>query len=369
MRDDVSLRVGGVELRNFLGYSVTGNLFEAADRWTLQLARPEVKIARGARCELFVNGRQELAGLIDLRNPGYTKKEGRTLRLGGRDFLGLVVDTHCEEFRTLRNVTLKSLAEYLLYGKKIDKSSTWPGIPFLDRQKISVPEGVKGGLKKQKKGKKDPIAAIMGASTALKYSQIEPGMTVFQVLSQYAVARGLLFWAEPDGTMVFGVPTSQGDPVFTFTNRLDGRGNNVLDGSLVDDDSKRFSRITVIGQQQGQSEFGLQADKINIRGTVVDDTFPFRKPYVARSNNDAQTPAMQARLIREKMRRDAFRVTYTVKGHSQNGINYTYNRVCKIYDEDLELDGSYLVYGRTFELDRKVGRVTRVEIGPLPEAI
>lgn len=371
MPDEISLRIDGREIKNFTGYAIGGDLFNAADTWTLILANPGFRVRSGVPAQLYVNRELEMTGLIDTPIHGYNKREGNTIRLQGRDLMGLVVDTYCEEFRSIQGVTIKALAEYLLYGKRIFKNSKWQGVDILDRKKIVVPEKVTGGLARQKKTKTDPVAAIMGGSTPHAHSQIEPGMTVHQVLSQYAAARGLLFWSAPDGTMTFGVPKArgEGEPLYTFTNRKDGRGNNIENASLYDDTGRRWSRITVVGQAQASAGDGTDTSKVNAPpGIATDAGFPFRKPYVTRSNNDAQTPAMQARAIRDKMRRDGWRLDITVAGHSQGGHNYRYNELCRVCDEDLDLNGVYLVYGRTFELDKKEGRRTHLQIGLPREA-
>ena len=355
--DSVSLQLDGLEVTNFTGYAIGGDMFNAADTWSVTMTNPGWRVAGGIPAKLFVNDRLEMTGMVGSIIKGYNKREGNTIRLQGRDLMGLVVDTYCEEFRGLQGVTIKALAEYLLFGSRVLKNSTWAGIPFLDRKLIKVPEQTTGGLAHKKKAKKDPIAAIMGASTPHAFSQIEPGMTVHDVLSQYAASRGLLFWSAPDGTMTFGVPKAIGEDVvrYSFVNRHDGVGNNIKNASFYNDYDRRWSRITVVGQPQGSSK--------PVRGTAEDTSYPFRKPYVARSNNDSLTPALQAKAIRDKMRRDGWRLDITVPGHSQGGYNYRYNELCRIYDEDLEIDGTYLVYGRTFELDKREGTRTHLQIG------
>lgn len=365
MSDDISLVIDNLELANFVDYSIGGDLFHPADTWTATVTPPGWKVNGGAPARLYVNGRLEMTGILGNPQKGYDKRQGTYFRLQGRDLMGLVVDTHCEEFRSIQNVTIKALAEYLLFGKRLDRTSSWPGIPFLDRTGLVVPAKAVGGLKNQKKAKKDPVAAITGASTPHAISQIEPGMTVHQVLSQYAAARGLLFWSSPEGVMIFGLPKArgEGETAYTFTNRRDGRGNNILRADLYDDIDGRYSRVTVVGQVQSRDEWGMDTKKGNVSRSVEDATFPFRKPLVLRSNNDAQTPAMQARAVMESLRAGGWRYEIIVRGHSQGGNNYRYNELCRVYDEELEVDGTYLVYGRVFENDRREGKRTRLQIG------
>lgn len=162
----------------------------------------------------------------------------------------------------------------------------------------------------------------------------------------------MMFFYVPDGRhgkFVFGKPRNGGKPLYyLYTRKSDPGGNNVLEGKRVRDISRRYSKISVIGQQQGMDDFG--ADEINAEDVVTDPEFPFDKPYVATDNNDAQSPRLRAQMMMERMKFDGFQLEYRVAGHSQNGRNYRINEMCRVIDEHFGIEGDYLIYGRTFEL-------------------
>lgn len=331
MRDTVSLRIGGQDISHFLGYSIEADLYQAADAFHLDLVNPEIRVIHGSRCELFVNNELELTGIIDKVIPGYDKK-GAKLTIEGRDLMGLVVDAYCEEFKTHKNITLKSLAEKLLKP-----------IPFISRESIVYQQG---------------------ADEPLKMVQVEPGQTVFQVLHDAAASRGLMFYSLTDGTFCFGKPAARGSHEYTIFTRKDGRGNNVKDATRYQDISGRYSKITVLGQQQGREEFGMDSRKVNTRASVTDPNFPYHKPFVTRNNNDDLSPALQARLLLEKQRFESDQLFYKVPRHASGGRNWRINKLCRVTDEVFGIDGTYLIYNRVLAMDKQEGVITWLKLGP-----
>jgi len=346
MSDNVELRVGNVTIKNWLSYTIEADIYTADDAFSLELAHPETEITAGKRCELYVNGTLELTGIVDRVDRSYDKS-GEKLRVEGRDLMGLVVDSYCEEFFTLEGTTVKSLAGRLL--KKI---------PFINREKIVYQEDFAGRLKKKGKSPGDSSLDLLDAPH--NFSQVEPGMTVFEVLKQYSASRGMMFFSLPDGTFVFGRPRAKGKPLFSIVCARDGKENNVLEGEMVTDISKQYSKITVIGQQQGTDSF--EATAINTKASVTDSSVPFYKPMVVKDNNDYQSPALHARMLMEKARHDGFELRYKVPFHSEGGRNWTINELCTVKDEVLGIEGTYLIYGRTLELSRQ-GSFTTVKLG------
>lgn len=350
MDDKVYLQIAGKRIEHFLSYEVEADLYQAADRFTLELVNPGTAISAGMTCELYVNDQLELTGIIDAVRKGWSE-QGRTLVVEGRDLLGVVVDSYVEKFTTVQGKTVKQLAEMLLAT-----------VPFINRKQIVYQENVVGKLKGKKKTVDNPLTGSL--DTPQKLSQTEPGMTVFEVLSIYAASRGLMFFGLPDGTLVFGRPKAKGQPLYTIINRLDGKGNNVTSGDEVDDISRRYSKITVVSQVQGHDEDGMDTSKLNPSYPVEDPTFPFYKPLVVTLNNDSQTPKLYARMLLEKQRHDGLQLTYTAPGHSQNGVNFKLNELVQVKDEMLERDGIYLIYNRKFKRSKQAGTTTELRLGP-----
>jgi len=345
MPDSIRLQIGGRRIENFLSYSIEADLYTADDAFSLELANPETRVEAGQRCELYINDQLELTGIVDRVNHAYDK-QGVRLRVEGRDLCGLLTDSYCEEFIDLKGMTVKALAERLLRT-----------VPYINRKAVDYQENIRGNLKK----KKGRGAALAGFDTPQNYAKIEPGQTIFDVLKTYAASRGMMFYSLPDGTLVFGKPKDGGEPLFFLTTRKENPGeNNILEGDLAKDISRRYSKVVVIGQQQGINDVGT--DEISIQATVRDARFPFYKPYVATDSNDSRSPQLHAQMLLEKMRYDGFSLQYKVPGHTQNGTNWRINEMCRVEDEVFGLQENFLIYGRTFELDKQ-GKYTRLRLG------
>ena len=356
MPDKIDLFVNKTRIERFLSYSIDADLFTPADAFYLELANPETEIKAGLICELKVNDQLELTGIID-KITRRVSKYGVSLSVEGRDLMGLLVDSYCEKFITVENKKLKDLAALLLAD-----------VPYINRKGIVYQHNVAGKIKGRKQKKSESYLSSL--DDAQKISQIEPGMTIFDVLNGVARSRGMLFYCLPNGTLVFGRPMATGEPEYTLQMLKNGSGNNVLESDVCNDISRRYSKVTVIGQRQG-GETITTAASINTGGPSYcqkDATYPFYKPYVTKDNNDGLTPSQHARLIMEKQKREGKQLTYTVARHSQQGKNWTINALCRVKDEvqtidGAAIDGDYLIYGRTFELSKQSGPTTKLKLG------
>lgn len=334
MRDKVSLVINNLKIENFLSYRIESDLFVSDDAFEITLANPGTDIPEGARCKLYVNDQLELNGITDRISNSYDKS-GSKLSIEGRDLMGLLIDSYCEEFPTLENVTLKEIAERLLAD-----------VPFINRKNITYG-----------KGNKNRAVPLTKTEDEYEFTQISPYSTVFEELKKHAIARGMLFFSMPDGTLIFGEPMTSGKSEYTLI-----KGKNIIEAERVRDISKRYKTVTVTGQQQGTDLF--EPDDINIEGMVEDADFPFAKPFVAQAEHDGQDPQKYAKILMEKQQFEGFTLSYKTHSHSQNGKNYQVNAVCHVKDEKFSIDDDFLIYGRTFEMSRN-GVFTTLKLSKL----
>ncbi|MCM0081772.1 hypothetical protein L4X63_09240 [Geomonas sp. Red32] len=356
MSDQIELRIGTTSIRNFLSYQVDADLYCADHAFTLELANPEVEIQKGAACKLFVNGELALTGIVDKRHR-HCDKQGRTLTVGGRDLMGIVVDAYCEEFVSVQGKTIKQLAQMLIQA---NIKTGRPALPFIGRVPIVGETELQGKLKsRRRRGTADFLSFF---DVPQKVAQIYPGQTVFQVLQMYALSRGVMFFGLPDGTFVFDEPCAGGDPDYQILFTQDGTGN-ALSADVDEDISRAYSKVVVIGQQQLTNPLELDAGTtVQTKGSATDPSFPFYKCFVQVNNNDSQSPNLHSRMILNKMRHDSFKLEYEMPGHSQNGRNYTINRLAAVIDTVHGIRGNFLVTGRTLKRDKR-GAYTMLRLG------
>jgi prophage tail gpP-like protein len=339
MPDKIELFIAGEKLTgSFSSYSINSDLYLASDEFSLELANPDLEIKAGTIARIEINGQVELCGIIDKVEKSIAKS-GRTLKIDGRDMMGLVCDHHCQKFgdiSSLKSSKLKNLAEYLLAD-----------IPFISRKSIIYQEGAEKLSKPYKKIK------------------VEPGNTVFEVLSNYAIGRGLLFYCLPDGTFVFGKPRKTGQAQYSIicSKASPGR-NNYLEARVTEDISGVFSQATIVAQIDGYDYLGNEIP-VNVKKTVqmAEGEFPYFKPFVKDGGNDDQSPSMEAQLTLEKFKAMRRKYEYTVPYHSQNGRNWRINELVRVDDSDMKTQKTLLIYSRTFNMEKRQGPTTRLVLG------
>lgn len=352
--DSICLLIGGKRHRHFISYTVESDLYVSDHAFSLELANPEAEITPGMECRLYVNDQLELSGVVD-RRFRRCDKSGRKLTVEGRDLMGLIVDSYCEQFVDVQGKHLSDLAQMLLKD-----------VPFINLKNITYQQDVVGKLKtrRSRRGTPTTLDALFSTDTAQRLARIAPGMTKFQALQTYALSRGLMFYGLPDGTFVFGKPLAGGDPEYELIINQAGIGNNVISAELDENISKRYSKVTVVGMQQAHVDSdGTSVVSQTPSGVAKDPGVPFYKPFVACNNNDSQSPQLHARLLLERMRHDGFRLTYELPRHSQNGRNFTINKMAKVRDEIHGVVGDYLVTGRTFRLSKDAAPTTTLKLG------
>ena len=265
MSDQISLTVNKQELSRFTSYSVDADFYLAADAFQIETAGIISGLSAGQRVQLKVNGTVELDGILDA--PRRTVEKSKlTMKLSGRDLAGVLVDSHCNGYGDIKNVTLKGLTEILIKT-----------VPFIQRNNIFY------------QNPKD--IPLLTWETVY----VEPCRSVFDVLAEKAKACGLIFYAMPDGKFYFGKPKAKGDIKFHIVQRKDGAGNNCVFSDYVDDISKRYSKVSIISNGQGTD--AKPPSELTTAASAYDKSFPFYKPFYAIESTGIMLPAQQARMI------------------------------------------------------------------------
>jgi prophage tail gpP-like protein len=343
-RDTIMLQLDDQQVHDFVSYRVSSNLFEAADGFELELASTSVRVQPGQQCKLYVNDVLELVGIVD-RIAEERKKSTATLKLAGRDLMGLLVDSYAEDFKDIPNESLSALTQRLLAK-----------IPFINRKRIIFGAG-----------SKDRAVPLTAKDEEYDFTEVQPARTVFEIMKRHALSRGQLFFCMPDGTFVFGQPRTSGAARYVLISRLDGADNNVIEADRTRDISKRYSKIIAIAERQGTDAW--EPEELYQVADIEDKTFPFYKPFVVTVDNDGQHPERYARVLMDKQRFEGFQLSYKTGGHSQAGRNWQVNEICRVIDDPWQIDADHLIYGRTFELSKSDGATTTLllsHLGVLP---
>lgn len=358
MRDSLEIQIAGNSISKFLSYEADSNILTPADAFQCKLGGltdGEMEaIKTGERWTLLVNEVVEMRGIIDKKTVSYDRGK-REVSLEGRDYMGLLVDSSATEHVTINKTTLKDLAVRLLKN-----------VPYIDKSDIKYSiEKAEGYQVKKKKEKAEEKGLFYDL---INQSQPEAGQAIFEILSAHAQKKGLIFWCNPDGQLIFGEIKKEGPAEFWFyIQTKDRKRNNIISAKLTDDISKRYSKVTVVGQVQGSDVFNPGDHTIS--KTAADNNFHFYKPLILQASVESEKAAeFQAKWELKKREVEGWQVEITVAGHRQeNSGNYRANSVCYIKDELLGLNGNYLILGRKFTMNRTEGPRTILTIGRLTE--
>ena len=342
MRDRIQLLINKNLITNFISCSFDSDLFLAADAFSIEMMPGAFRPRCGMRVECYVNNRIALTGYIS-KIESKIQKSGRSLAISGMDRMGILCGHDITEFgedTDLSNLSFIEIVRLLLRDV--------PGVNTLN----------------------DVIFQGKSAGFAIPYDLIkqEHGQTVFDVLKTISAGRGLLFWCTEEGKFVFGKPVSAGPAVFSFsrTNNF----TNILESSLVEDIADGFSKVFVYGQSQDVStdESGnilnsLESNSCETASLSVPDEFPFYKPKCITLSGNSTVCRREAQRQINISKAKALAIEYTVAGHSYKGTNYKTNVIVNVNDDKEEIHGDFLLYGRTFTINKNTGPLTTVRLG------
>ncbi len=336
MPDSIELKIGWnceYSFTKWKSYNIESDIYQAADAFTFELVpEGDFKIKGLMRAELYINGELELTGLIDNPKKGYDIN-GDYISVTGRDTVGLIVDSCCEQFVTLQNSNLKKAAEKLLSK-----------VSFVKLKNIEYDDAA------QKRDTNKP------------YIQIDPGSKIFDVLKDLAVSRGLVFYSRADGTLVFRKPRGRGRCRYQIIRKADIPNDLIIKAEYSENYGERYSKYTVVSQEQGQDS--TEPAQINSSFTAPDNEFPksVYKPFVESVNDEKTTPQTRANMLLEQRRAMSDTVTYKVKGHSFGQWNWAVDELVRVDDERLDIHKEMLVYARTFSGNSE-GQFTDLKLG------
>ncbi|MCL2689072.1 MAG: hypothetical protein FWE57_04395 [Chitinispirillia bacterium] len=332
MKDAVEIIISSSRYTRFKRYVIENDLYAAAGMFEFELYHdPVIKVNAGEAAQVYVNGQLEMTGLIDRVNSVYDK-QGRSINVTGRDLMGLLVDSYCEEWVTMSNTNLASLAQRLLKN-----------VPFINRKQIEVDDTAK---------RRDAL---------MPFVQPSPGDRVFDILRDAAKSRGVVFYARPNGALCFRKPSGQGAIVTSITRKIGEPNTYIIRGERGEDFSERYSKYTVLTQEQGlDSE---DEPFINEIASAEDKVVPYYKPYVEAIEEDSGSVRKRANMILEQRRAKSNSVKYRMIGHSQGVWNWNVDELVRVDDEEFDIHANLLVYSRIFEMSRDGGVTTEVTLG------
>ena len=325
-RDEVILLVRNARVDKFVSYTIDADLYSPEGSFSFE-CDSKYDVEKGNTCQIFVNRKCVMAGIIDTVRRSLSRS-GPKMNIEGRSVAAVLADSSVTKFATLPT-TLPQLVERLVRD-----------LPFLSRKDFVFNSGSDK------------------AKVQRKFVEVSPGDSVFEVIKKAANSQGYLFWASPDGELVFDKPVERGKTDFKIHAFEDGSEIDYIEGSVSETLNEQHSLIKVIGESQDDNDIKYVA------ASVKNDDFPFYRPLVVNWNENEGPAKKTAELQLATEKAASIQLEYTMPGHSQNGIPWTINAFCDVEDHYNGANGAYLIKRRTFTLDRSEGKRTKLELQP-----
>ena len=324
--DEVILLVRNARVDKFVSYTIDSDLYSPEGSFSFE-CDSRYDVNKGDTCQIFVNRVCVMAGIIDTVRRSLSRS-GPKMEIEGRSVAAVLADSSVTKFATLPT-TLPQLTERLVRD-----------LPFLSRKDFVF----KSGSDK--------------AKVQRKFVEVSPGDSVFDVIKKAANSQGYLFWASPEGQLVFDKPVERGKADFKIHAFENGEEMDYIEGSVTETIDGQHSLIKVVGESQDDNDIKYVA------ASVKNTDFPFYRPLVVNWNENEGPAKKTAELQLATEKAAAIQLEYTMPGHSQNGIPWTINAFCDVEDHYNGANDAYLIKHRTFTLDRNEEKRTKLELQP-----
>lgn len=328
---EVRLKVDGmiyggwktVDVRRSLDIAADTFALGITDRWAGQEARRPIRM--GSPCEIWIDDEKLITGYVDDVNPSYDATS-RTIEVGGRSKVADLVDCAL-------SLTDKEQAQF--------KNQNF----FALATRLSKHFGIK-------------VIDGVGSYKPARVRALEPGQRVYEFLEELSREEAVFLTSDPDGNLLI---TRASNKRITTALEL-GKNARSAQGRFSMRD--RFSRYHFAAQSGGWGD-NYAGASAHIRGNSEDVAVRFRPTVIVAEQ--AETPE-SVRKRAEWQRNVAYgrsmQVTYTVAGWTHAEGLWAPNRLVRIVDEWMGLDGVWwLISTVRFRLDDQ-GQRTEITVMP-----
>ncbi|WP_407324348.1 phage baseplate assembly protein [Acinetobacter pittii] len=326
--NEIRLIIAGMEATGWDQIEIDSQIDTPAENWSFtvfemggQALSPEIK--GGAKVQVYFGNQLILTSIADRVSEGVSR-DGYGLQISGRDLVGQLIDCSVPIFNG-RQITLETLVgQYILGG---DLGSLFHDVRIQNnawlKNKVSV----------------------------------EPSESLWDSLIKAAQITGQHVWLDPDGTLQIGDPFAnpyQTQTPLRLMRPLDN-SNNVLSLQYDNDVSNVFSKIQILSQD-------AQATSI-LSETTAQTQYDFNRLKIV-TLGDVETEA-EANAALEKIKKDndleAHTLIATVSDWMIDGKLWSTGWYINLETNVLSrATAKWAVFGRTFQLDRKNGKTTRL---------
>lgn len=329
----MTLTIGTIECMAWDDINIDSDIGIPADGWSfawlgMDIASLPSEVKSGAVCTIsYIQGDKSediLVGVVDKIQQ--TISHGQSVvQISGRDLAGQLLDTSVPITQE-QNMTLEEIVgKFVLAG---DLSSLPWNVLVTQENWLKAKTGV------------------------------QDGESVWDAINKAATASGQYVWVSAQGAICignpFGVEQPAKPPIFVLNKQH--KNNNVKSISYSEDLSNAYSTVEVVGQDDKGKNF---------RGTATDNRLTIKRRKilnVAQAENQAEAQQYAQKTLRDGWL-EAYECTVSVPFWGQNGELYqTGWKVVVDTDVMPRAKGYWVIYGRTFKLNRQEGRTCELRL-------
>lgn len=273
-------------------------------------------------------------GVISVRKAG---SRAGTISIVSCDIGWHLMSNSAPLWFNLRRGNLSQLADTTRDKPLISPTFGLEGVRFENVTNKSLKQGV-AVARALSQTVTDPIFAV----------QAEPGESIYDILSRYAQRVNALVNVSVDGYLQFFNPDYTATPSYKFVCRLDGVGNNVEDGEMLESLATRYTAVEAVGER---IQYGEPNDPTNPNATKTRGAFysPGLLPFLHAmtfGDGESYSPDIAKKMARWRYSRglyESWYVRYTVPEHHQGGVWFESDTMCEVEDEVLGIYGLFYV--------------------------
>lgn len=387
----------GFSIDKWMSYSANSNFLTPTDGFDLTVSNDAIDstlrsaIKRGEEVHVKVNSVVQTQGYIDRVTTSSSRGGGTTIRMEGCDKLAQAVRAGVDpHVRFPNNVTLLDviLKVFGPFGYDVDEN-----VLTTNDANRELKQGQVRGAKVSRKGK--PLKSYT-VHQCKPYS----GESVYAFASRLSQRRGLWIWLSAIGDrLIVSRPNFTQKPAYYLFDHPNGvdRLTNIEHGTVREDASHQPSCIVATG-----FSYGGEADRSHLKAIAINELVAMNAEGVALDSvtkivldnpdailipprnfarsaiqphpnaqplylhdQESQTPEQLENFARRELalrQKESLHVTYTVPGHTQEGVVWCVDSVVDVDDDLRGIHERMWIMGRTFEKSRDGGTFTRLEL-------
>lgn len=304
-------------------YDIRMGVFDVPNEFSIRLGSGDLArqllaaYPNGSPFKIVVGGQTQFQGYTD----GFDASDsdgGTEVTFEGRDILASVCDTEIEKEESFEAATHLQLVQKAIAKVNLIKPfEVDPPIVISSNAANRIQITGQNVVAQSDSSEKELLQTAGSSGDTFTVLRTHLGETLINLLRRHLDSAGLFIWAGASGDIVVGVPNSKQPPLYSVVRkRGSDRTSNVVSAHYRNTLKGRYSEVVIYGKTTGR-----KFARTTIKGAYTDDEVVnagISRVRVLR-NAEVTSTAHAEHLAKKELascRRKAFRLEYTIAGHS-----------------------------------------------------